>query len=71
MILTLALFIGGIFEASQIADFPAGAVHAPQTWWTVIVGALALIAILATLTTIQRILFVYRQPKSPNQEVNR
>jgi CDP-diacylglycerol--glycerol-3-phosphate 3-phosphatidyltransferase len=32
----------------------------------VLVGALALIAILATVTTIQRILFVYRQAQSSN-----
>ena len=41
----------------------------PQTWWIVLVGTLALIAILATITTIQRILFVYHQSKSTNQEV--
>jgi CDP-diacylglycerol---glycerol-3-phosphate 3-phosphatidyltransferase len=32
----------------------------------ILVGAIALIAILATLTTIQRILFVYRQSQSTN-----
>lgn len=68
VILVLGLFVGGIFESSQIADYPAGFVHAPQTWWLLLVGSLALIALLATLTTIQRILFVYRQSKS--QEVN-
>lgn len=37
-----------------------------------VLGAtLGLIAIVATLTTIQRILFVYRQSKSTNQEANR
>ncbi len=36
-----------------------------------LLGVLALIAILATVTTLQRILFVYRQSKSPNQEVSR
>jgi CDP-diacylglycerol--glycerol-3-phosphate 3-phosphatidyltransferase len=35
-----------------------------------LLGVLALIAILATLTTLQRILFVYRQAKSIDQEVN-
>jgi hypothetical protein len=34
-----------------------------------LIGALALITLLATFTTIQRILFVYRQSKS--QEVSR
>jgi phosphatidylglycerophosphate synthase len=33
-----------------------------------LIGALALIAVLATITTIQRILFVYRQSKSSEQE---
>jgi hypothetical protein len=32
----------------------------------VLIGALALIAVLATVTTIQRILFVYRQSQSTN-----
>ena len=67
VILVLGLFMGGLFEASQIADFPAGVVPAPQLWWIVLVGALALITALATVTTIQRIFFVYRQSKS--QEV--
>ena len=68
VILVLGLFVGGIFEVSQIGDYPAGVVPAPQIWWIVLVGSLALIALLATITTIQRILFVYRQSKS--QEVN-
>ncbi len=66
VLLVLGLFIGGIFENSQVADFPANVVPAPQTWWLIIVGTLALVAILATLTTFQRILFVYRQ-KPTNQ----
>ena len=68
VILALGLFVGGILENSQIGDYPAGVAHSPQTWWLLLVGSLALIAILAALTTIQRILFVYRQSKS--QEVN-
>jgi CDP-diacylglycerol--glycerol-3-phosphate 3-phosphatidyltransferase len=36
-----------------------------------LIGALSLITILATLTTVQRILFVYRQSKSTNQEVTK
>ncbi|MGI8928985.1 MAG: CDP-alcohol phosphatidyltransferase family protein [Candidatus Limnocylindrales bacterium] len=71
VILTLGLFVAGIFEVSQIADFPAGVIPAPQMWWIVLVGALGLIAVLATVTTIQRIFFVYRQSKSTNQEVTK
>jgi len=37
----------------------------------VLIGALALIAILATVTTIQRIVFVYRQSESTMQEVQK
>jgi hypothetical protein len=37
----------------------------------VLVGTLGLIAILATVTTIQRILFVYNQSKSTDQEVQK
>ena len=36
-----------------------------------LIGAIALIAILATVTTIQRILFVYRQAQSTKQEVQK
>ena len=61
VVLVLGLFIGGILENSMVGDYPAGVVHAPQAWWIVIVGVLALIAILATITTFQRILVVYRQ----------
>jgi CDP-diacylglycerol---glycerol-3-phosphate 3-phosphatidyltransferase len=53
VILTLALIMAGLGDA--------------LTGWWVLVGALALITFLATITTIQRILFVYRQSKS--QEV--
>jgi phosphatidylglycerophosphate synthase len=35
-----------------------------------LIGALGLITVLATITTIQRMFFVYRQSKSNNQEVN-
>jgi CDP-diacylglycerol--glycerol-3-phosphate 3-phosphatidyltransferase len=69
VLLTLALVIGGILATSQIGDCPANVVCSPQTWWIVIVGVLAVIAILATTTTIQRILFVYNQSKTTNQEV--
>jgi phosphatidylglycerophosphate synthase len=68
IILVIGLFVAGTYGVSMAALWPEGVTPAPPMWWMVLVGTLALIAILATLTTIQRILFVYRQ--SRNQEVN-
>lgn len=68
VILAIGLTAAGM-TSSTIADYPAGITPPTPLWWTFLVGSLALIAILATLTTIQRILFVYRQSKSSNQEV--
>lgn len=58
-ILSVALIVAGLLPNGRLEI----------AWWIVLVGALGLIAILATLTTIQRILFVYRQSKSA--EVNK
>lgn len=60
-ILTIALILAGLGGALT-------ATFGETYWWWTLVSALWLIAILATVTTIQRILFVYRQSKS--QEVN-
>jgi hypothetical protein len=65
VILTVGLIIGGLIPTG---DYPAGLGPAAPYGWMVLVGSLALITLLATLTTIQRILFVYRQSKS--QEVD-
>lgn len=59
VILTAALIFAGVL-VEPVRQF------AP-TWWFVLVGSLALIAILATVTTIQRILFVYQQSKAEPQ----
>jgi len=59
----------GLIAAGFLAPADTGLRSSPTTWWYVLDGALALIAVLATVTTIQRILFVYRQSKSSNQEV--
>jgi phosphatidylglycerophosphate synthase len=56
VIVTLALVGAGLLAPVR----PSPAVG-PFGWWYVLFGALALIAVLATLTTIQRIYFVYRQ----------
>jgi phosphatidylglycerophosphate synthase len=66
-ILVIGLLAAGLLQGSMIGDCPAG-VPCPQTWSHVLVGALVLITILAAITTIQRILFTYRQSKT--QEVN-
>lgn len=63
-ILTLGLVVAGLGGALT-ANF------GPTYWWWTLVASLALITILATITTIQRIFFVYRQSKSTNQEVTK
>jgi len=62
-ILSIGLIVAGVLTPVR----PSPSVG-PFGWWYILVGSLALIAILAALTTLQRILFVYRQSKS-NQEV--
>lgn len=62
VILAVGLVAGGLIYEPAFRFIPA--------WWIVLVGSLGLITILATVTTIQRILFVYRQSKSTDQEVN-
>ena len=63
LILSIALIAAGVLTPG-LPSPSAG----PFEWFYVVGGALALITILATITTIQRILFVYRQAR--NQEVN-
>jgi phosphatidylglycerophosphate synthase len=60
VILTVGLILAGILS-STVAGHPAGMVPDQPLWWLSIVGALALITILATITTIQRIVHVYRE----------
>jgi CDP-diacylglycerol--glycerol-3-phosphate 3-phosphatidyltransferase len=67
-ILVIGLLAAGLLKGSVIGDCPAG-VPCPQTWEFALIGALGLIAVLSTITTIQRILFTYRQSKT--QEVNK
>jgi len=62
--LLMADFAGGVETCAAIGC--ENSVAFGRIW---LVGALGLIAVLATVTTIQRILFVYRQSKSSNQEV--
>jgi phosphatidylglycerophosphate synthase len=68
VILVVGLVAAGLLARSVIADYPAG-VTGPQSWCVALVGSLGLITILSTITTIQRILFTYRQSKS--QEVSK
>ena len=62
---SVMLSVGMVFAGLLVTNTG----RTPETWWIVLVGTLALIAILATITTIQRIRFVYNQSKSTNQEV--
>jgi phosphatidylglycerophosphate synthase len=62
VILTAGLIVGGIFSMSS-ASYPVGLAPVHPYWWLSIVGALALITILATITTIQRIIHVYREAR--------
>ena len=62
VILVVGLLVAGLFVGSQIGDYPAG-VAGTQTWQVALAAALALITILATITTIQRIVHVYLQAK--------
>lgn len=60
VLLSLGLIIAGLIPSTDT-----------NTRWLILVATLGLIAILATLTTIQQILFVYNQSKSTNQEVQK
>ena len=68
LILVVGLLAAGLLFGSVIGDCPAG-VPCPQMWQYALVVALGLITILSTITTIQRILFTYRQSKT--QEVSK
>jgi phosphatidylglycerophosphate synthase len=68
-ILVIGLLAAGLLVGSVQGDCPAG-VSCPQMWSHALVATLALITILATITTIQRILFTYNQSRSQTQEVN-
>ena len=65
--LIIAGIAGGISDVPLVAGFNAWDLSAGRLW---LASGLALITVLAIITTIQRILFVYTQSKSPNQEVN-
>ena len=67
-ILVVGLLAAGLLATSVIGDCPAG-VPCPQMWEFALISALALITLLSTVTTVQRILFTYRQSKT--QEVSK
>jgi phosphatidylglycerophosphate synthase len=62
VILTLGLIGAGVLYS------PTDALRYQPLWYLVLVGSLALITILATLTTIQRIFHVYREAKKQEQQ---
>ena len=59
---------GDISGGSLLVPFNTFDLSSAGRLW--LAGGLGLIAVLATITTIQRIVFTYTQSKSPNQEVN-
>ena len=64
VILTVGLIGAGILS-SQEAE---GRMMFYPLWYIVLVGSLALITVLATITTIQRIFHVYREAKKQEQQ---
>lgn len=63
VILAVGLIIGGMAQLSTHVDYPAGVIQGPPPGWALVVGSLGLITILATITTVQRIVYVYLQSK--------
>jgi phosphatidylglycerophosphate synthase len=61
VILTVGLIAAGLLRPAT--DLGGGY----DTWYVVLVGSLALIAVLATITTIQRIVHVYREARQQEQ----
>jgi phosphatidylinositol phosphate synthase len=69
-ILTLGLVVAGLLPGRNVAPPDAvanGGVLGPPQSWLALVGALLLITLLATITTIQRILAVRAQSSVPMQ----
>lgn len=66
VILTIGLIVGGVFSMSS-ASYPAGMAPEHPYWWLAIVASLALITLLATVTTVQRIIHVYREARQQEQ----
>jgi phosphatidylglycerophosphate synthase len=67
VILTVGLLAAGAFS-SQSASWPPGMAPPYPFWWQALVGSLGLITVLATITTIQRIVHVYREARKQEQQ---
>jgi phosphatidylglycerophosphate synthase len=67
VILTVGLLVAGALS-SQAAVYPPGMAPPYPFWWQALVGSLALIAVLATITTIQRISHVYREARKQEHQ---
>lgn len=67
VILTVGLVAAGVLSTMQ-AGTVAGTGPPFPYWWQALVGSLALITVLATITTIQRIYHVYREAKKQEQQ---
>lgn len=70
VVVTLILtgFAGGISDLPIVVAFNTWDLSGGRLWLAL---GLGLITVIATITTIQRILFTYNQSRSHNQEVNR
>ncbi|MDQ3406664.1 MAG: CDP-alcohol phosphatidyltransferase family protein [Chloroflexota bacterium] len=67
VILTIGLLAAG-FLSTWSASWPTGMGPPYPFWWQALVGSLALITVLATITTIQRVFHVYREAKKQEQQ---
>lgn len=63
VLLTFGLLAAGTSAAIPTSSEPGDLLGGTEQWWYLLVGSLALIAVLATVTTIQRIYHVYQQAK--------
>jgi CDP-diacylglycerol--glycerol-3-phosphate 3-phosphatidyltransferase len=66
VILTIGLILAGAVSA-RVADYPVGVPVPTPAWLLALGGSLAVITLLATITTIQRILAVRAQAQSQTQ----
>ena len=66
VILTIGLVVAGL-TAPPPTVAGLGVAQSMPIWWLALAVSLALISILATVTTIQRIIHVYREAKQQEQ----
>jgi phosphatidylglycerophosphate synthase len=67
IILTVGLLAAGALS-SQSGSWPPGMAPPYPYWWQALVGSLGLITVLATVTTMQRIVHVYGEARKQEQQ---